>query len=124
MSSIDSGTAPAPRFSASLRRARSIRIWRIARATTRMKWPRSSTSGARAWISFISASFSNAVGCSVSSQSQKTGTAPSSMMPRTEPESVLGVQMTSSPGPMPAAIRLRWTAAEPLEQGTMKGNPV
>jgi len=53
----------------------------------------------------IRAAMVRAEGWRVSSVSQKMGTAPSSMMPRTVPESVLGVVMTSSPGPMPAAIR-------------------
>ena len=48
-----------------------------------------------------------ALGWSVNSQSQNTGTAPSAIMPMSDPKSVFGVTMTSSPGPIPAAIRPR-----------------
>ena len=65
-----------------------------------------------------------AVGCNVQSQSQKTGTAPSAMMPMMEPTSVFGVRITSSPGPIPAATNPRWIAALQLLHGTTYGCPV
>lgn len=53
--------APAPRFWATRARAWSTRIWRIARAATAMKWPRS-LKVVLLRASFIHASCSSSVG--------------------------------------------------------------